>query len=268
MDYQFRSNADNTAFPDLMNDPAYDEREKGFDDLDTCRICHGEATEDEPLFYPCKCSGSIKFVHQVCLVEWLSHSQKKHCELCKTPFRFTKLYDPNMPQSLPAPLFAKQALIQCFRTLVTWLRFVLVAFVWLGWLPWSMRAIWRALFWLADGRWSANDNVRNQAAQTAQYGLGQLSSNGSAAVTDSITSTISNAATSSTTAVPSARSSILNFAAGEPLMLTLIKKVIPTLFMPAFTSTVGQGNGQNNVTTSSTKPRYPSWLSEDRKSVV
>lgn len=262
MDYQFRSNADNTAFPDLMNDPAYDEREKGFDDLDTCRICHGEATEDEPLFYPCKCSGSIKFVHQVCLVEWLSHSQKKHCELCKTPFRFTKLYDPNMPQSLPAPLFAKQALIQCFRTLVTWLRFVLVAFVWLGWLPWSMRAIWRALFWLADGRWSANDNVRNQAAQTAQYGLGQLSSNGSAAVTDSITSTISNAATSSTTAVPSARSSILNFAAGEPLMLTLIKKVIPTLFMPAFTSTVGQGNGQNNVTTSSTKPRYPSWLSD------
>ncbi|KAJ5617339.1 hypothetical protein N7537_002453 [Penicillium hordei] len=263
-DNQFRHNADNTAFPDLMNDPAYDEREKGFDDLDTCRICHGEATEEEPLFYPCKCSGSIKFVHQICLVEWLSHSQKKHCELCKTPFRFTKLYDPNMPQSLPAPLFAKQALIQCFRTLVTWLRFVLVAFVWLGWLPWSMRAIWRALFWLADGRWSANENGQNQAAQTAQ-GLGQQFSNGTAvnaAITDSITSTISNAAISSTTAVPSARSSILNFSAGEPLMLTLIKKVIPTLFMPAFTSTVGQGNGQNNVTTSSTKPRYPSWLSD------
>ncbi|OQD86880.1 hypothetical protein PENSOL_c083G04001 [Penicillium solitum] len=264
-DNQFRHHADNTAFPDLMNDPAYDEREKGFDDLDTCRICHGEATEEEPLFYPCKCSGSIKFVHQICLVEWLSHSQKKHCELCKTPFRFTKLYDPNMPQSLPAPLFAKQALIQCFRTLVTWLRFVLVAFVWLGWLPWSMRAIWRALFWLADGRWSANENVRNQAAQTAQGGLGQLFSNGTAvnaAITDSITSTISNAAISSTTAVPSARSSILDFSAGEPLMLTLIKKVIPNLFMPAFTSTVGQGNGQNNVTVSSTKPRYPSWLSD------
>ncbi|KAG0161551.1 hypothetical protein PDIDSM_9085 [Penicillium digitatum] len=263
-DNQFRDTADNTAFPDLMNDPTYDEREKGFDDLDTCRICHGEATEEEPLFYPCKCSGSIKFVHQVCLVEWLSHSQKKHCELCKTPFRFTKLYDPNMPQSLPAPLFAKQALIQCFRTLVTWLRFVLVAFVWLGWLPWSMRAIWRALFWIADGRWSANENVRNQAAQTAQDGLGLLFSNGSAvnaAVTDSLTSTISNAAISSTTAVPSAQSSFLNSTAGEPLMLNLIKKVVPTLFMPAFTSTVGQ-SGQNNETVSSMKPRYPSWLSD------
>lgn len=263
-DNPFRNSAGATAFPDLMNDPAYDEREKGFDDLDTCRICHGEATDEEPLFYPCKCSGSIKFVHQICLVEWLSHSQKKHCELCKTPFRFTKLYDPNMPQSLPAPLFVKQALIQCFRTLVTWLRFVLVAFVWLGWLPWSMRAIWRALFWLADGRWSASESVRAQAAQTAQEGLGQLLSNGSAtnaAVADSVTSTISNAAISSATVAPSAQSSIL-FAAGEPLMLTLIKKGIPALFMPAFTSSVGQSNSQNNSTVSPIKPRYPSWLSD------
>ncbi|KAJ5788240.1 Zinc finger RING-CH-type [Penicillium paradoxum] len=265
-DNRFRDIAGSAAtpFPDLMNDPAYDEREKGFDDLDTCRICHGEATEEEPLFYPCKCSGSIKFVHQICLVEWLSHSQKKHCELCKTPFRFTKLYDPNMPQSLPAPLFLKQALIQCFRTLVTWLRFVLVAFVWLGWLPWSMRAIWRALFWLADGRWSASDNVRTQAAKNAQEGLGQLFANGSVAnagVANSVTSTISNAAISAT-AVPSAPSSMLDFATHEPLMLTLIKKVMPNLFMPAFTSTVGQGNVQNNSTITSTKPRYPSWLSD------
>ena len=31
---------------------------------DTCRICRGEGSDSEPLFYPCKCSGSIKFVHQ------------------------------------------------------------------------------------------------------------------------------------------------------------------------------------------------------------
>ncbi|KAJ5143244.1 Zinc finger RING-CH-type [Penicillium bovifimosum] len=263
--HHFRDAAGGTATPDLMNDPAYDEREKGFEDLDTCRICHGEATEEEPLFYPCKCSGSIKFVHQICLVEWLSHSQKKHCELCKTPFRFTKLYDPNMPQSLPAPLFVKQALIQCFRTLVTWLRFVLVAFVWLGWLPWSMRAIWRALFWLADGRWSPNETVRAQLAQSAQESLGQLVSNDSAAnaaLADSVSSTVSNAAFSSATAAPSVQSSLLNFAPGEPLMLTLIKKIIPTLFMPAFTSSVGQGNTQINSTASSIKPRHPSWLSD------
>lgn len=264
----FRNQADSTAVPDIMNDPAYDEREKGFDDLDTCRICHGEATDEEPLFYPCKCSGSIKFVHQTCLVEWLSHSQKKHCELCKTPFRFTKLYDPNMPPSLPAPLFAKQALIQCFRTLLTWMRFVLVAFVWLGWLPWSTRAIWRTLFWLADGRWSATsatEYAQNQTAQVAQEGLGRLTSNGSSvttAVVDSVSSTISNAALSSSSAGPSIPSSVPSLAAGEPLMLTVIKKLVPSLLMPAFISTADQERPGNYSMASPTKARYPSWLSD------
>lgn len=167
-----RQYAGPTNFPDLMNDSAFAMNNKGkerdFEEPDTCRICRGEGTLEEPLFYPCKCSGSIKFVHQPCLVEWLSHSQKKHCELCKTPFRFTKLYDPNMPRNLPAPLFLKQLFIHSFRTVVTWLRFILVAFVWLGWLPWSMRAIWRALFWLADGHWSGGDASQQlQARQSA-----------------------------------------------------------------------------------------------------
>ncbi|KAJ5084155.1 hypothetical protein NUU61_008734 [Penicillium alfredii] len=260
-----RDRAGMASFPDVMNDPAFDEREKGFEELDTCRICHGEASEEEPLFYPCKCSGSIKFVHQMCLVEWLSHSQKKHCELCKTPFRFTKLYDPNMPQSLPTPLFLKQALIQSFRTIVTWLRFVLVAFVWLGWLPWSMRAIWRALFWLADGRWSASDSAQGRVAQVAQTGVGELVLNGtmSSNGVNSMTSTVSNAAMPSASSFPTTQSSFLSFPAGEPLMLTMIKKVIPSLFIPAFTSRGSEGGmGSTNATSSSGKPRYPSWLSD------
>lgn len=31
-----------------------------------CRVCRSEGTVEEPLFHPCKCSGSIRFVHQ----EW------------------------------------------------------------------------------------------------------------------------------------------------------------------------------------------------------
>lgn len=246
-----------TPFPDLMNDPALDERERGLEDVDTCRICHGEGTPEEPLFYPCKCSGSIKFVHQSCLVEWLAHSQKKHCELCKTPFRFTKLYDPNMPQSLPTPLFIKQAVIQCFHTLVTWMRFVLVAFVWLGWLPWSMRAIWRALFWLADGHWSATGAAAQQrAAHAAQTAGTQLLSNGTAAAVtalNSATSGASSAMPSAATVVPST---------GDPLMLTLIKKIIPSLFIPALTGSTGQNGSNSNSTLVSPKARYPSWLSD------
>lgn len=29
---------------------------------------------DNQLYWPCKCSGSIKFVHQQCLLDWLQHS--------------------------------------------------------------------------------------------------------------------------------------------------------------------------------------------------
>ncbi|KAI1469510.1 uncharacterized protein F4812DRAFT_423416 [Daldinia caldariorum] len=119
-------------------------------DPDTCRICRGEGTVEEPLFYPCKCSGSIKYVHQDCLMEWLSHSQKKHCELCKTPFRFTKLYSPNMPKRLPFYIFVTHMAKYLFRNVLVWLRAVLVISVWLGWLPYLMRSVWSFLFWLSD----------------------------------------------------------------------------------------------------------------------
>ncbi|KAK7908862.1 E3 ubiquitin-protein ligase march6 [Apiospora marii] len=119
-------------------------------DVDTCRICRGEGSPAEPLFYPCKCSGSIKYVHQDCLMEWLSHSQKKHCELCKTPFRFTKLYAPDMPKSLPFYVFVSHMAKYLFRNVLVWLRATLVVSVWLGWLPYLMRSVWSFLFWISD----------------------------------------------------------------------------------------------------------------------
>ena len=143
--------------PDIMNDPAYEtnppHKDKSSEDVNTCRICRGEATKEEELFYPCKCSGSIKFVHQSCLMVWLSHSHKKHCELCKTPFRFTKLYDAHMPKSVPVPVFLRQAVLHTWTSLSTWARMHLVAFVWGLWLPWCIRAVWRGLFWVGDGGW-------------------------------------------------------------------------------------------------------------------
>jgi hypothetical protein len=37
--------------------------------------------EDSPLYYPCACSGSIKYVHQECLLQWLNHSNARQCEV-------------------------------------------------------------------------------------------------------------------------------------------------------------------------------------------
>lgn len=152
--------------PDVMNDPAFEPikrtntnttkapSEAGSSSLDTCRICRSESTPEEPLFYPCKCSGSIKFVHQECLMEWLSHSRKKHCELCKTPFKFTKLYDANMPQTLPWRVFVKRACMHVLKTGLQWFRGLFVASVWLLFLPWLVRWGWRWTFWIADAGWA------------------------------------------------------------------------------------------------------------------
>lgn len=106
---------------------------------DICRVCRSEGTQDKPLYHPCVCTGSIKFIHQewcvsfilryyafnVCpspsnkfsftnavdghiilnltsekhsqrcpfcvhsLLQWLKHSRKEYCELCKHRFAFT-----------------------------------------------------------------------------------------------------------------------------------------------------------------------------------
>ena len=31
---------------------------------DTCRICSTPGTDEQPLFHPCKCSGTIRYIHQ------------------------------------------------------------------------------------------------------------------------------------------------------------------------------------------------------------
>ncbi|KAG6041491.1 hypothetical protein E4U41_004068 [Claviceps citrina] len=132
-----------------------------------CRICRGEGTSTEPLFYPCKCSGSIKYVHQDCLMEWLSHSQKKYCELCKTSFRFTKLYDPDMPQSLPLHVFLEHMTKYIIRNLLIWLRVVVTVSVWLCWLPYFMRVVWAFMFWISDDGLGAGQFMSRQSAQVA-----------------------------------------------------------------------------------------------------
>ena len=53
-----------------------------------CRICFGEEPE---LLAPCKCSGSVKYVHESCARTWILTSSsdvaRAACELCKEPYR-------------------------------------------------------------------------------------------------------------------------------------------------------------------------------------
>ena len=50
---------------------------------DICKICHCSSEESgTPLITPCLCAGSIKFVHQECLMKWMRSSTSRTCELC------------------------------------------------------------------------------------------------------------------------------------------------------------------------------------------
>ena len=77
-----------------------------------CRFCWGSDTcVDNPCIVPCKCSGSVGFIHYECLKNWLSTKMQKkesdhltsmywktfECEICKFayPYLFkvdTKVY--------------------------------------------------------------------------------------------------------------------------------------------------------------------------------
>ena len=264
------------AEPDVMNDPAYETntkgKEKSTDEQDTCRICRGEGSKDEPLFYPCKCSGSIKFVHQDCLMEWLSHSQKKHCELCKTSFRFTKLYHPQMPSTVPLPIFLRQAAIHTFKSFLTWSRFHLVVLVWLGWLPWCMRTVWRGLFWIGDGGWINWQAVQKQSLLSAQKRLDSLAAEGTTPVGRELLSSKQAATTAILSRISdvlppilSPVSQTLNLTAGEPTVFRLAKRLLQVMIGQSAQSSTSLNSTalpNTTVTVRRLAQRSPSWLSE------
>ncbi|XP_033848901.1 E3 ubiquitin-protein ligase MARCHF6-like isoform X1 [Acipenser ruthenus] len=116
------------------------------EEADICRVCRSEGAPDKPLYHPCVCTGSIKFIHQECLVQWLKHSRKEYCELCKHRFAFTPIYSPDMPSRLPVQdIFA--GLVTSVGTAIRyWFHYTLVAFAWLGVVPLTACRIYKCLF--------------------------------------------------------------------------------------------------------------------------
>ncbi|KAK0093812.1 hypothetical protein PV326_012570 [Microctonus aethiopoides] len=54
-----------------------------------CRICHHPSNVDEALVAPCRCKGTLAYVHMSCLEHWLNQSCRNRCELCH--FRFNAI---------------------------------------------------------------------------------------------------------------------------------------------------------------------------------
>ena len=69
--------------PDLSMEVADEQEER------VCRVCRS-GEEGGQLYRACRCSGSIGWIHEDCLKDWLSVSHGHRCELCKYQFRWQK----------------------------------------------------------------------------------------------------------------------------------------------------------------------------------
>lgn len=105
-----------------------------------CRVCHGEAEEKRPLFHPCRCKGSIKFVHQDCLQTWLQVSNDAHpkCELCGEYFNFRNIYAAGLegkPPSLTTFEFVRDLCMMGLKAVASYGKIFIVNAIWLICLP-------------------------------------------------------------------------------------------------------------------------------------
>ncbi|CAC5401146.1 MARCH1_8 [Mytilus coruscus] len=69
----------------------------GTDLLPICRICQMPGDAQDPLFSPCRCSGTLGFIHFSCLKRWIEISTRKkkkqpRCELCHYQFHRHKTF--------------------------------------------------------------------------------------------------------------------------------------------------------------------------------
>ncbi|XVF45105.1 hypothetical protein PTKIN_Ptkin02bG0179200 [Pterospermum kingtungense] len=125
---------------------SFAEMEEEEEEEDVCRICRNPGDAENPLRYPCACSGSIKFVHQDCLLQWLNHSNARQCEVCKHAFSFSPVYAENAPARLPFQEFVVGMGMKACHVLQFFLRLSFVLSVWLLIIPFITFWIWRLAF--------------------------------------------------------------------------------------------------------------------------
>ena len=65
----------------------------------TCRICLEQGKLSD-LVSPCRCKGTLKYVHKSCFVSWIDKSKTLNCELCRSYYRNI------IVRSKPASFFA------------------------------------------------------------------------------------------------------------------------------------------------------------------
>ncbi|OMJ85802.1 hypothetical protein SteCoe_12795 [Stentor coeruleus] len=67
-------------YPEIIIGEAVDDR--------ICRICFDPQLENNPIISPCRCNGTMKYIHEECLKAWILSQNREikgiSCDICKT----------------------------------------------------------------------------------------------------------------------------------------------------------------------------------------
>lgn len=92
----------------------------------TCKICW---EQEGVLVAPCACTGTMKFVHLSCLMEWLRvKGNNSSCDICVTNYLFQLPLKQVVMNHEPLPLSLKCALVAMWTyvAFIMMLPFILV----------------------------------------------------------------------------------------------------------------------------------------------
>lgn len=92
-----------------------------------CRICYC-SSEEEELITPCKCLGSVQYIHRSCLMKWLRTGMDQ-CEICKSTYKFQRHIKPYRKRVTPNITSWHFAWIVKELVVLDWFHFLETVFI-------------------------------------------------------------------------------------------------------------------------------------------
>ncbi|CAM9254069.1 unnamed protein product [Bubo scandiacus] len=124
-----------------------------------CKICF-QGPEQGELLNPCRCDGSVRYTHQLCLLKWISERGSWTCELCCYRYHVIaiKMKRPCQWQSITITLVEKVQMV----AVILGSLFLVASVTWLLWSAFSPYAVWQRkdiLFQICYGMYGFMDLV-------------------------------------------------------------------------------------------------------------
>ncbi|NWT01338.1 MARHB ligase, partial [Tyrannus savana] len=112
------------------------------------------------LLNPCRCDGSVRYTHQLCLLKWISERGSWTCELCCYRYHVIaiKMKRPCQWQSITITLVEKVQMV----AVILGSLFLVASVTWLLWSAFSPYAVWQRkdiLFQICYGMYGFMDLV-------------------------------------------------------------------------------------------------------------